>query len=291
MRLTMRAFTSVIMPSILAVIGLSAFIALNPSVANAQVQYVKICPLYGTGFYYIPGTDICLNSQTNDARQQTPGGTWRWQIPQSHWNWVRSQPRISCHGELVKVGNFNSSDITVNSHNRFELTTPFPLKLKKGQYVRSVLYKGGVFSTQYLAANLPDCPSPNTTVLDATDSNCTAGDAPVGGGSTRCEVSCVNGGWEFTGNPGGSPSSDICTYYHFVDPTNGPGYSFPLGCVDTAPFAHVSGTIRFTANNPLPPANEEQISIQLAEGYVGSNGNIPASLLQGNLSVWLCLRK
>src|SRR5262249_62307835 len=24
------------------------------------VQYVKICSLYGDGFYYIPGTDICL---------------------------------------------------------------------------------------------------------------------------------------------------------------------------------------------------------------------------------------
>ena len=24
------------------------------------VQYVKICSLYGAGFYYIPGTDTCL---------------------------------------------------------------------------------------------------------------------------------------------------------------------------------------------------------------------------------------
>src|ERR1700753_3502212 len=24
------------------------------------VQYVKICSLYGVGFYYIPGTDMCL---------------------------------------------------------------------------------------------------------------------------------------------------------------------------------------------------------------------------------------
>src|SRR5262249_545392 len=26
----------------------------------APVTYVKICSLYGDGFYYIPGTDICL---------------------------------------------------------------------------------------------------------------------------------------------------------------------------------------------------------------------------------------
>jgi hypothetical protein len=24
------------------------------------IQYVKVCSLYGAGFYYIPGTDICL---------------------------------------------------------------------------------------------------------------------------------------------------------------------------------------------------------------------------------------
>jgi Porin subfamily len=30
-----------------------------PSKAK-PVQYVKICSLYGDGFYYIPGTDTCL---------------------------------------------------------------------------------------------------------------------------------------------------------------------------------------------------------------------------------------
>src|SRR5881392_3009877 len=27
---------------------------------KAAVQYVKICNLYGDGFYYLPGTDICV---------------------------------------------------------------------------------------------------------------------------------------------------------------------------------------------------------------------------------------
>src|SRR5438128_11931253 len=27
---------------------------------KAAVQYVKICSLYGDGFYYLPGTDICV---------------------------------------------------------------------------------------------------------------------------------------------------------------------------------------------------------------------------------------
>src|ERR1700675_4448648 len=48
---------------------LFAFAALVPAagaqaadlpVKAAPVQYVKICTLYGDGFYYIPGTDTCL---------------------------------------------------------------------------------------------------------------------------------------------------------------------------------------------------------------------------------------
>jgi hypothetical protein len=48
-------------------LGIAAAVA---AVAGAQaadmpvkakpVQYVKICSLYGDGFYYIPGTDTCL---------------------------------------------------------------------------------------------------------------------------------------------------------------------------------------------------------------------------------------
>src|SRR2546423_13202869 len=34
--------------------------AADMPVKAAPVQYVKICSLYGDGFYYIPGTDICL---------------------------------------------------------------------------------------------------------------------------------------------------------------------------------------------------------------------------------------
>jgi len=29
-------------------------------VKAAPVEYVKVCSLYGAGFFYIPGTDTCL---------------------------------------------------------------------------------------------------------------------------------------------------------------------------------------------------------------------------------------
>jgi len=39
--------------------ALSLMMACGASSA-APVEYVKVCSLYGAGFYYIPGTDICL---------------------------------------------------------------------------------------------------------------------------------------------------------------------------------------------------------------------------------------
>lgn len=62
-----------------ATIGLTALIA-GPSQA-APVEYVKVCSLYGAGFFYIPGTDTCTNANqimTNQfdlARAQTRAST------------------------------------------------------------------------------------------------------------------------------------------------------------------------------------------------------------------------
>jgi hypothetical protein len=39
--------------------GITAQAADLPVKAKA-VEYVKICSLYGAGFYYIPGTDTCI---------------------------------------------------------------------------------------------------------------------------------------------------------------------------------------------------------------------------------------
>jgi hypothetical protein len=43
----------------------------------AAVEYVKICSLYGAGFFYIPGTDTCLNPYSGEVRTQTQYGTLR----------------------------------------------------------------------------------------------------------------------------------------------------------------------------------------------------------------------
>jgi hypothetical protein len=60
--------------------GFAAVIA-APAHAASPVEYVRVCSLYGAGFFYIPGTDTCLNSnqilqsQYDLARAQTRSAT------------------------------------------------------------------------------------------------------------------------------------------------------------------------------------------------------------------------
>jgi len=44
--------------------GVAVMLAAATAPAHAAVEYMKVCDLYGAGFYYIPGTDTCT-----DARQ------------------------------------------------------------------------------------------------------------------------------------------------------------------------------------------------------------------------------
>lgn len=50
--------------------------------SSEPVAYLKICSLYGAGFYYIPGTDSCVHAITGDTRRQTDYGTVRTWSPQ-----------------------------------------------------------------------------------------------------------------------------------------------------------------------------------------------------------------
>jgi hypothetical protein len=65
------------MRKILAGVALLLLGMLARSPDAAAVEYVKVCSLYGAGFYYIPGTDQCYNPITGDVRQQTAYGTLR----------------------------------------------------------------------------------------------------------------------------------------------------------------------------------------------------------------------
>lgn len=54
---------------------LMATISLPAKADPEPVEYVRVCDLYGYGYFYIPGTDICLNPVTGETRQQTEQGT------------------------------------------------------------------------------------------------------------------------------------------------------------------------------------------------------------------------
>jgi hypothetical protein len=56
----MKMVKSLLLGSAAGVVALTGAQAADLPVKAKPVQYVKICSLYGAGFYYIPGTDTCL---------------------------------------------------------------------------------------------------------------------------------------------------------------------------------------------------------------------------------------
>ena len=52
-----------------AVLAAAALALLTSAPSHAAVEYVKICSLYGAGFFYIPGTDTCMNANQIVADQ------------------------------------------------------------------------------------------------------------------------------------------------------------------------------------------------------------------------------
>ena len=56
----MNTIKSLVLGSAAGLIALSGAQAADLPVKAKAVEYVKICSLYGAGFYYIPGTDTCI---------------------------------------------------------------------------------------------------------------------------------------------------------------------------------------------------------------------------------------
>src|SRR5512140_2773672 len=56
----MKMVKSLILGSAAGLIAMSGAQAADLPVKAKAVEYVRICSLYGAGFYYIPGTDTCI---------------------------------------------------------------------------------------------------------------------------------------------------------------------------------------------------------------------------------------
>ena len=82
----MKMVKSAFLASAAGLVAMSGAQAADLPVKAKPVEYVKVCSLYGAGFYYIPGTDICMKV----------GGYIRWQ---ETWN----------PGSSISGGPFNST--------------------------------------------------------------------------------------------------------------------------------------------------------------------------------------
>src|ERR1700742_2994988 len=56
----MKAVKSLILGSAAGLVAMSGAQAADLPVKAQPVEYVRICSLYGAGFFYIPGTDTCM---------------------------------------------------------------------------------------------------------------------------------------------------------------------------------------------------------------------------------------
>src|SRR5947208_1196036 len=56
----MKMVKSLILGSAAGLLAMSGAQAADLPVKAKAVEYVKICSLYGAGFYYMPGTDTCI---------------------------------------------------------------------------------------------------------------------------------------------------------------------------------------------------------------------------------------
>ena len=94
-------------------------LSLIGSASAEPVDYVKICDAFGVGFYYIPGTDTCLNvpDPPYSARRQTEYGTWAWTAPNNARTWVSSPAEGCPNGQLVKLGDITGSTLVYNDHD------------------------------------------------------------------------------------------------------------------------------------------------------------------------------
>ena len=70
----MKMVKSLLLGSAAGLVAVSTGLAADLPVKAKPVEYVKVCSLYGAGFYYMPGTDICLKIGGYVRAETTYGG-------------------------------------------------------------------------------------------------------------------------------------------------------------------------------------------------------------------------
>src|SRR3954469_22812906 len=89
----MKMVKSLLLISAAGAVAASGAQAADLPVKAKPVEYVKVCSLYGAGFYYIPGTDICMKV----------GGYIRWQETANPGSNISGGPFFGTGGRATRV--------------------------------------------------------------------------------------------------------------------------------------------------------------------------------------------
>src|SRR6187397_1827258 len=101
----MKMVKSLLLGSAAGLVAVAGAQAADLPVKAKPVEYVKVCSLYGVGFYYIPGTDICMKI----------GGYVRYQVNMGHGN------NIS-FGPFTSTGRYNTRQTGIDVGQRVRVT-------------------------------------------------------------------------------------------------------------------------------------------------------------------------
>src|SRR5687767_6890892 len=73
----MKMVKSLLLGSAAGLVAVAGAQAADLPVKAKPVEYVKVCSLYGAGYYYMPGTDICIKLGGYVRRQMSwnPGSS------------------------------------------------------------------------------------------------------------------------------------------------------------------------------------------------------------------------
>jgi hypothetical protein len=156
----MKMVKSLLLGSAAGLVAVAGAQAADLPVKAKPVQYVKICSLYGVGFYYIPGTDMCIkiggwvrteafyasggngttskiNTQANTRATQWFGITARGYITadardQTEYGTVRAYIAVGLNTN-ANAGNFNAAN-TFSSNRAFIQWAGFTFGLAQSFY-------------------------------------------------------------------------------------------------------------------------------------------------------------
>src|SRR5215475_2351294 len=143
MEVEMKMVKSLLLGTAAGLVAVAGAQAADMPVKAAPVQYVKICTLYGDGFYYIPGTDICLKvggyvrgeyawnagaSQTNGPfqggaaqqgyKERFSGEDWNMRTRAYAWFDSRQQTEYGTLRTYLQLGvNYDSPAVTSTNFN------------------------------------------------------------------------------------------------------------------------------------------------------------------------------